>query len=560
MPWRGPEYEGERPTLGYYVLDWMMQTLAQPGRDEDDPAPFLPTAEQAEFLLRFYEVDPVTGRRVIHRGLLSRPRGWGKSPFVGAIALAEACADVVGAGFDAYGEPVGRPWHSLRTPIVRIAAVTEQQTDNTWLPLLEMARGGSVAVDYGLEALDTVIYLPRGKIEPITSSASSIKGDPACFASLDQTEEWKEGNGGVKLAKTLRFNAAKLGGSIIETPNAFTPGEGSVAENSAADYQAIIDGRSRARGILVDHREAPGDTDMSDEQSLVAGLRYAYGDSSDHPDGCVLHDPPCEPGWSPIERLTSEFWDTSNDPQDLRADFLNQITHASDAWLSAPEVRASSDLGKTVQPGDRIVLGFDGSRKRSRGVTDATALIGCRLSDGHLFTIGVWEQPKRPELGPDGRPVEWQVPVVEVLAAVAEAFATYDVVGMYADPAKWESHVADWEAAYGPRLQVKSTRNHPIEWWMTGGRSTLIVRALEKFHTALTECELTHDGSSALVRHLLHSRRRKTRSGIQIMKENPDSPNKIDAAVAAVLAWQCRLDAIAAGLAVEAEEMGGYTF
>ncbi|MEU2740230.1 terminase [Streptomyces sp. NPDC007095] len=530
----------------------MMQNLAQPGRDDGEP--FVPTQEQAEFLCGFYELHPVTGKRVIHRALLSRPRGWGKSPFVGAIALAEACADVVADGWDANGEPVGRPWHSVRTPLVRIAAVTEQQTDNTWIPLLEMARGGSVAADYGLEVLDTVIYLPRGEISPITSSATSVKGDPACFASLDQTEEWKESNGGVRLAKTMRFNATKIGGSIIETPNAFTPGEGSVAENSAADYQAIIDGRSRARGILVDHREAPPETDMTDEQSLVAGLRLAYGDSSDHPDGCVLHDPPCEPGWSPIERITSDFWDTSNDPQDLRADFLNQITHASDAWLTEPEVRASSDLGKVLQPGDRIVLGFDGSRKRNRMMTDATALIGCRLSDGHLFELGVWEQP----LGKAGE--GWQVPVVEVLAAVHEAFETYDVIGMYADPAKWESHVADWEAAYGPRLQVQATRNHPVEWWMTGGRSTLIVRALEKFHTALTEGELTHDGSSALVRHLCNARRRTSRSGLQIAKAHPDSPKKIDAAVAAVLAWQCRLDAIAKGVGAEPEEMFGGTF
>ncbi|WP_406459739.1 terminase [Streptomyces sp. NBC_01622] len=558
MPWRGPEYEGERPTLGYYVLDWMMQNLAQPGRDDGEP--FIPTAEQAEFLLRYYEVHPLTGKRVIHRALLSRPRGWGKSPFVGAIALTEACADVVADGFDSYGEPIGRPWHSIRTPLVRIAAVTEQQTDNTWIPLLEMARGRSLSTDYGLDVLDTVIYLPRGEVSPITSSATSTKGDPACFASLDQTEEWTATNGGVRLAKVMRFNAAKLGGSLIETPNAYTPGVGSVAEKSAADYQAIIDGRSRARGILADHREAPPETDMTDEQSLVAGLRYAYGDSSDHPDGCVLHDPPCSPGWSPIERLTSEFWDTSNEPQDLRADLLNQITHAADAWLTEPEVRASSDLGRSVQPGDRIVLGFDGSRKRARGVTDATALIGCRLSDGHLFTIGVWEQPERPQLGPDGAPIDWQVPVVEVLAAVHEAFATYDVVGFYADPAKWESHVADWEAAYGPRLQVQATRNHPVEWWMTGGRSTLIVRALEKFHTALTEGELTHDGTSALVRHLCNARRRPSRSGLQIAKAHPDSPNKIDAAVAAVLAWQCRLDAIAKGVAAEEEEMFGGTF
>ncbi|MGW4028242.1 terminase [Streptomyces sp. NPDC004838] len=558
MPWRGPEFEGERPTLGWYVIDWMIQNLAQPGRD--DGAPFLPTQEQADFLLGYYELDPVTGKRIIHRGLLSRPRGWGKSPFVGGIALAEACADVVPDGWDAYGEPVGRPWHSVRTPLVRIAAVTEQQTDNTWIPLLEMARGRSLSTDYGLDVLDTVVYLPRGEISPITSSATSAKGDPACFASLDQTEEWKDSNGGVRLAKVLRLNAAKLGGSIIETPNAYTPGEGSVAERSATDYQAILDGRSRARGILVDHREAPPETDMSDEESLIAGLRYAYGDSSDHPDGCVLHDPPCAPGWSPIDRLTSEFWDTSNEPQDLRGDLLNQVTHASDAWLSQPEVRASSDLGRTVQPGERITLGFDGSRKRARGVTDATALIGCRLSDGHVFTIGVWEAPKRPVIGPDGKPVEWRVPVLEILAAVHEAFETWDVVGFYADPAKWESHVADWEAAYGPRLKVQATRNHPIEWWMTGGRSTLIVRALEKFHTALTEGELTHDGSSALVRHLLNARRRKTRSGIQIMKANPDSPDKIDAAVAAVLAWQCRLDAIAKGIAVEEEPMGGFTF
>jgi hypothetical protein len=558
MPWRGPEFEGERPTLGYYVLDWMMQNLAQPGRDDGEP--FLPTQEQAEFLLRYYEVHPVTGRRVIHRALLSRPRGWGKSPFVGAIALAEACADVVADGFDADGEPVGRPWHSIRTPLVRIAAVTEQQTDNTWLPLLEMARGRSLSTDYGLDVLDTVIYLPRGELSPITSSATSTKGDPACFASLDQTEEWKGSNGGVRLAKVMRFNAAKLGGSLIETPNAFTPGEGSVAEQSAADYQAILDGRSRARGILVDHREAPPDTDMTDERSIVAGLRYAYGDSSDHPDGCVLHDPPCPPGWSPIERLTSEFWDTSNDPQDLRSDLLNQVTHASDAWLSEPEVRAASDLGRVVQPGERVVLGFDGSRRRSRGVTDATALIGCRLSDGHLFTLGVWEAPERPQIGPDGKVIEWQVPVVEVLAAIAEAFATYDVVGMYADPAKWESHVADWEAAYGRRLQVQATRQHPIEWWMTGGRSVLIVRALEKFHTAITEGELTHDGSSALVRHLCNARRRVSRSGLQIAKAHPDSPKKIDAAVAAVLAWQCRLDAIAKGVEAEEPEMFGGTF
>ncbi|MFF1756139.1 terminase [Streptomyces sp. NPDC058266] len=558
MPWRGPEYEGELPTLGWQVLDWMTAYLAAPDRAEYEP--YVPTAEMAEFVLRYYELNPITGRRIIRRGVISRPRGWGKSPFVSAIALAEACGPVVPNGWDADGEPVGMGWERVRTPLVQLAAATEKQTENSWMPLLEMARSGPVLDEYGLEPLDTVVYLRRGKIEPITASATSAKGAKACFASLDQTEDWLPANGGRKLAKTMRFNAGKIGGSLIETPNAFTPGEESVAEQSAADWKAIREGRSRGTGLLYDHREAPAETDMTDEQSLVYGLRVAYGDSSDHPDGCVLHDPPCAPGWSPIERLAADFWDTSNDPQELRADYLNQITHAADSWLSEPEVRAASDLGKVVEAGERIVLGFDGSRKRNRKVTDATALIGCRLSDGHVFPIGVWEQPDRMPVGPDGKPGEWQVPVVEVLAAVHEAFDRYDVVGMYADPAKWESHVADWEAAYGRRLKVQATRAHPIEWWMTGGRSVLIVRALEKFHTALTEGELTHDGSSALVRHLLNARRRKTRSGLQITKEHPDSAKKIDATVAAVLAWQCRLDAIAAGVEIEEPEMWGGTF
>ena len=70
---------------------------------------------------------------------------------------------------------------------------------------------------------------------------------------------------------------------------------------------------------------------------------------------------------------------------------------------------------------------------------------------------------------------------------MAEANRRYTVVGFYADPAKWESYVAQWEAKYGRKLKVKASREHPIEWWMSGGRSALIVRALEAFHSAVID-------------------------------------------------------------------------
>ena len=74
MPWK--PLDGDRfPTLGYDIADWMTTYLLQP--DTDSMVGFVPTQEQLEFLVALYELDPESGKRVKHRGVLSRPRGWG---------------------------------------------------------------------------------------------------------------------------------------------------------------------------------------------------------------------------------------------------------------------------------------------------------------------------------------------------------------------------------------------------------------------------------------------------------------------------------------------------
>jgi hypothetical protein len=145
--------------------------------------------------------------------------------------------------------------------------------------------------------------------------------------------------------------------------------------------------------------------------------------------------------------------------------------------------------------------------------------------------------------------LDWIVPTVEVEAALDEAFRRFTVVGAFCDPAKWESYVAGWEARHHRDLKVKATAQAPMHWWMTGGRSAQIVRALDQFHSAVVDGEMSHDGSHLLTAHVLNARRTISHSGVQIAKEHPDSIRKIDAAVAAVLAWQARLAAVAAGLA-----------
>jgi phage terminase large subunit-like protein len=52
------------------------------------------------------------------------------------------------------------------------------------------------------------------------------------------------------------------------------------------------------------------------------------------------------------------------------------------------------------------------------------------------------------------------------------------------------------------------------------------------------EGDLTHDGDPALARHVGHCVAKETPAGTIIGKEHPDSPRKVDAAVAAVVAFE----------------------
>lgn len=414
--------------------------------------------------------------------------------------------------------------------MVQVAATSEDQSKNAWSPLLEMLREGPVLNEYpSLEPMDSFVNLPRGRIEPITASATSREGNRPIFVSLDQTESWVHSNGGIKLAATLRRNLGKTGGTSIESPNAYIPGLGSVAEQSAEYASRIEAGLVRDDGLLYDHREAPPETDLMDRESLRSGLEVAYGDSSATVSG----------GWVDLDRIIAEIWDPATDPQDARAYYLGQITHATDSWLSQPEWAGCASPFSIAVDEDVITLGFDGSRHRSRGVTDATALVATRLADGHMWPVRIWEQPDNVR--------DWWPNTTEIDATVDETFRMFRVVGFYADPAAdWRSYVAGWEARYGTMLKVAATRDHPIEWWMGGQNATKTVRATAALHSAIIHREMTHDGSSRLTAHMLNARRRTSRTGIQIAKDNPDSARKIDAAVAGILSWQARMDAIAA--------------
>lgn len=544
---RSPDHDRVR-SLGWLAAWWIERFCVHgPGDVQGDTVVL--DDEFAGFVADVYALGK-RGRRLYDSAFLSRAKGRAKSELAGFIACFEVFGPCRFAGWaeqgDTYewrgeryayepGDPMGRP---IVYPFVRCLATEESQAGNTYDNIYFNLTEGPLAEGLPADAAGlTRVLLPHGggEIVPSTAANASKDGGKETCVVFDESHLYTlpQLRG---MYRTVRRNmGSKRRASepwSLETSTMYLPGEESVAEDTHKLAKLIQEGKTRRSRLLFDHREAPPDVDLTDEAALRAALAEVYGPFIEVMD---------------VDRVLSEIWDTRNDPQDSRRYYLNQPTSARDAWIAQHEWAARAAVEKVVADQDVIALGFDGSRKRARGVTDATALIGCRISDGHLFELAVWEQPD----GPAG--VDWQVPATEVDTAVQSAFRRYRVVAFFADPAKWESYVAGWESKWGKQLKAKATQAHPVEYWMVGGRTTLVVRALEQLHSAIIDGEVTHDGSFALTRHMLNARRRVGKSGLTIAKEHPDSPRKIDAAVAATLAFQARLAAIAAGVGNEPE-------
>jgi hypothetical protein len=499
MPWRGPEYDGEFPSLGWGVSDWCFEHLVVPdGPFAGEPLEF--TDEQLTLLVRWYQLDD-RGRFVYRRGSKRAPQGAGKSPFLGAMSLAELAGPVRFGGWDANGEPVGvrmpHPW-------VQVAACSEDQTDNTFAAAYAMAVESDLA-DKVIDIGRTIMYLAggeQGRLEPVTASAGSRLGQRLTYTVLDETHLWTQRNGGHKLAATLRRNASKMSGRTFESTNAFLVGEDSVAERT---WQAAQKG---AAGLLYEAFEAPPVEDLTDRNAVLEALRVAYGDAV---------------RWVPIERIANEVSDPGVDPDDVRRFYLNQLTSGG-LCPFALEVWDELAKPRDVPEGTRIALGFDGSISQDR-----TVLYGCVPGERpYVFQIRSWSRPAN---APD-----WRVPRLEVHAAVRHAFARWRVGKFFCDPPKWESEVEGWQKEFG--TPTDPLRVEPLDT----NQARKFAPECERFATDIRERRLEHDGSADLRGSLSACAKKQVR-----LADNPDDgrtrfvivkadTRKIDDAVGAILA------------------------
>ena len=537
--------EGEPPfTLGYEAAQWAHEWLVQPNGPMARK-PFRLTFDQFRFLLWWYAIDE-RGAWVYSHGVRRLAKGSGKSPFAAVLALIEFCGPVRLDRFDdrKLGRCVGKP---VDMPLVQIAATAQSQTANTMRMVRAFAPKGSKVVDeHHLDPGKYLYYkLPEGTLEIITSSATAAEGAESSFVIADETEHWKPSNGGPELAATLEDNLAKSGSRMLETSNAWKPGLDTVAESSWESWVAQEEGRLQddAGRILYDARLAPPETDIADFESLKAALEHVYGD-------CTWKIDPAT-GKVDVLPIIKRIWSPRSRVDDVMRKYLNRPTVDEDAWTTPEEWAVLADTSREVSPTEPVVFFFDGSKSG-----DATALIGCCVDDGHIFTHEIWE----PNLGRPGA----VVPVDEVDAYVEAAFRSYNVVGFFGDVREWESFVKiDWPKRFGDRLVVDAVPGgkdpQRIAWDMRG-HVLEFTRACELTLAEIEDGLFTHDDDPRLARHIANCRRRPNNHGVSVGKESPASPLKIDAAVCVIGARMVRNLVIASGALDSRKRTGRASF
>lgn len=513
--WLLPEH-----TLGWGMLAWCGRWLQQ-----SRGTPWQFTLEQARFLLWWYAVQP-SGRFVYRDGVFQRLKGHGKDPLGACIGLAEMLGPVRVGDWDR-GQPIGR---DVETAWVQTAAVSLEQTKNT-MRLLPGLVTAEARMKFGLQPGKEQAYALGDErfMQAVTSSPSTLEGARSTFVLMNETHHWLENNQGHDMAAVIERNSTKSAGGAARTlriTNAYEPGEDSVAEMDREAWEKAQSGEVVDVGLLYDSLEAPPEAPLSPEAapSVVEAIR---GDSV----------------WLDTESIVKSILDIRNPPSRSRRFWYNQIVAAEDAWADPLQWDAIAAPGQLVLPNEPVVAFFDGSKS-----DDTTGLVGCRLSDGHVFVLDSWSKPA----GERGK--GWIVPRGEVDDAVAAMFGAYKVHAFFADPSDtrddegerfWEPFIDDWHQRYGPQLKLwavqSGDRRHSIAWDMRSPeRQRDFTGAAERFLAEMTARRFTHDGDLRLRQHVRNARRRPGKYGVGLGKEHRESARKVDLAVCAVGARMLR--------------------
>jgi phage terminase large subunit-like protein len=487
------------------VARWCARWLRQPdGPGAGEPWRF--TDLQARLLAWWFAYDEL-GRWAYRRGTIRLMKGAGKDPLAAVLSAVELCGPC--RVLDGEAVPHRSPW-------VQVAAVSREQTKTT-MRLFNGLFSQEAREEWAVDVNKEIIYAHQGRgvIEAVTSSPLSLEGGRATLTIRNEVQNWRSSNAGHDMAEVIDGNLAKSrdgAGRALSLCNAHVPGEDSVGEREWEAWQAIAAGRTLLRDVFYFALEAPPETELAEPESLRAGLEACRADSV----------------WLDVERLMAEVWDPRTTPSEARRKYLNQVVAAEDAWAAPHEWDRLAAAGQLLE-GEEVTLGFDGSKSE-----DWTALVACRVSDGWLVPLGIWDPARH----------GGEAPREAIDGAVRRAFKAYDVVAFYSDLHPWESYVDTWRDELGRELVLAASPRHAVAWDMRA-RQRDATFAAESFLDAVVEGRLSHSGDPTLTEHVKNARRRPNQWGTSFGKESRESSRKVDALAAAMLAHLARTQYLA---------------
>jgi hypothetical protein len=606
--WTGPRdpqgYILPELTLGWQILKWIEENLlAEETDDNDNHLPFDLTDEQKRFILWFYAIDE-TGRFLYREVVLQRLKGHGKDPLAAVIAAVEFVGPCRFAGWATrkmddkgllQGDPVAKP-HPRAW--IQVAAVSLEQTKNTMKIFNGLFTPACIA-EHGIDMGKEKIYAYGGQkaIEAVTSSPKALEGNRPTLVIKNETHHWQQNNEGIAMAEAIERNATKSKGGAARTfsiTNAFEPSIESVARDERDAYEKQQSGEAINTGMLYDTLEAPKDARLrplfpsETKNAESRGIEPLDNETEERITRLyikrILEAVRGGAWWLDIPGLTNSILSPKSKISLSRRFWYNQVVANEDAWADPAAIDAAISLDvkslrhnlsspdlileagwQPVSPNDQVVAFFDGSKS-----DDSTAIVGCRLSDGYCFLIGVWQKPK----GEMGK--RWLAPRAAVDRRVDKMFERFNVVAFWGDPSHAKDDEEDESSYWMPMLDkwmrkykdpipginhkgldpkhwpVKSgLSKHAINWDMSGADKTKAfiaaaeqtVEDLENIND-VEEFEPTFmfDGHPVLVAHMKNAIEHIDPRGwgISLAKEQKDSPRKIDAAVCLVGARMLR--------------------
>lgn len=520
--------------MGYFLADWLANHAVVPDGDLSGEM-FEPTIDHKIFLANHYIVRRDAQRGELASAFRYRRSAWvaaqkvGKSPGIAGHALIEFVGpsqfDGFAAGGEDYlcsahrcpcgweyefmpGEPMGRP---RATPRIQLAAVVEDQVENTWGALIPMIDFGPLA-NVIPKTGEEFIRHPNGNrdslIEIVTSKADSKLGARISAAFPDETGLYTDSNKMRKFNRTLLRGLGGMGGRMVESSNPPDPAESSWLQKDTME--------SGLDDVYVHHFPPPKHLDFEKPSERMQIFRYNYQFSP----------------WVDLRDIEKTAVDLMREhPGEAERFYGNRIVPGTAHWIKQTvwDLRAA-DPRIEVRPRTKICLGFDGSE-----TNDWTGFRAETL-DFHQFTptyhggtrTTIWD-PRRW----DGR-----IPRLEVDAALADILSEFEVVRAYFDPFGYRTELAEWSAKYGDVI-VEFATNRLGQMW----------EALEAFKTTVVdpESEFTHDGDPTVSIHIRNAVESAVGGFGKYYIKKASEDQKIDLTMSSVLAHTATLDAVKSG-------------